>query len=189
MARLRVERREDRYKKIFEKKQATTPEELCAGFPQELAEYVKYTRGLEFEQNPDYNYLRGLFRKIMERKYEYELMFDWIKEKPNASTIQKIRDSNPFNNNQEIVDHPKKPAGNNINEKDDFEEPNVKNKKMGGVLETENNEHDKNVNPMNHNEYLNTQNANYAMPIENVEGKGKKEKKMMEIKNFLRINE
>jgi hypothetical protein len=30
---LKVDKREDRYKKIYEKKKATTAEELCAGFP------------------------------------------------------------------------------------------------------------------------------------------------------------
>ena len=79
---LKVDKKEDRYKKIYEKKKATSPEELCAGFPGELAEYIRYTRNLEFEQNPDYEYLRGLFRKIMEGKYEYDFRFDWIKNLP-----------------------------------------------------------------------------------------------------------
>ena len=30
---LKVDKREDRYKKIYEKKKNTTPEELCQGFP------------------------------------------------------------------------------------------------------------------------------------------------------------
>ena len=76
---LKVDRKEDRYKKIYEKKKSTTPEELCSGFPPELAEYVRYTRNLEFEQNPDYNYLRGLFRKILEDKgYDISDVLDLI---------------------------------------------------------------------------------------------------------------
>lgn len=180
---LRVERREDRYKKIFEKKKATTPEELCAGFPQELAEYVKYTRGLEFEQNPDYNYLRGLFRKIMEGKYEYDLMFDWIKDRPSQSTIQKnLRESNqtPYSSQQpKISDVTAGKTDQDENEKDDWEEQNMKKNKMENVLATENNENEKNVNPA-HNEYLNTQNANYGAPVQDTNENrrsGKKEKK------------
>jgi casein kinase 1 len=30
---LKVDKREDRYKKIYEKKKSTTPEDLCDGFP------------------------------------------------------------------------------------------------------------------------------------------------------------
>lgn len=30
---LKVDKREDRYKKIYEKKKSTSPEELCEGFP------------------------------------------------------------------------------------------------------------------------------------------------------------
>ena len=61
------------------KKKSTTPEELYSGFPPELAEYVRYTRNWEFEQNPDYNYLRGLFRKILEDKgYDISDVLDLI---------------------------------------------------------------------------------------------------------------
>ena len=94
---LRVDRREDRYKKIYEKKKATTPEELCAGFPSELAEYVRYTRNLEFEQNPDYQYLRGLFKSILEGKYENDLMFDWIKDKSEINQKEKKNEKNVEN--------------------------------------------------------------------------------------------
>ena len=30
---LKVDKKEDRYKKIYEKKKSTTPEDLCEGFP------------------------------------------------------------------------------------------------------------------------------------------------------------
>lgn len=33
---LRVDKREDRYKKIYEKKKSTTAEELCTGFPSKI---------------------------------------------------------------------------------------------------------------------------------------------------------
>ncbi|MCQ2816849.1 MAG: casein kinase 1 family protein [archaeon] len=131
---IKVERREDRYKKIYEKKKDTTPEELCSGFPPELAEYVKYTRGLEFEQNPDYNYLRGLFRKIMEdSKYEYDLMFDWITEKPNIDEFNMLKKS--FNTNTSGGIQSK----GTDKEKDDWFDKNEeeRNKKMEKVLGTE----------------------------------------------------
>lgn len=34
-----------------------------------------------FEQDPDYVYLRGLFKKIMEKnKLEHDFEFDWVKK-------------------------------------------------------------------------------------------------------------
>jgi serine/threonine protein kinase len=83
---LKVDRREDRYKKIYEKKKSTTAEELCVGYPSkyyitldEFAEYINYTRGLGFEQEPDYEYLKGLFKQIMTKNNStYDLEFDWL---------------------------------------------------------------------------------------------------------------
>jgi len=83
---LKVDKREDRYKKIYEKKKSTSAEELCAGFPSknfiivgEFVEYISYTRNMAFEQDPDYEYLKGLFRRIMlNHNYEFDNEFDWM---------------------------------------------------------------------------------------------------------------
>ena len=37
---LKVDKREDRYKKIYEKKKSTTAEELCVGFPSKIIIYL-----------------------------------------------------------------------------------------------------------------------------------------------------
>jgi hypothetical protein len=79
---LKVDKREDRYKKIFEKKKSTTPEELCEGYPQEFCTYVTYTRNMAFEQEPDYEYLRGLFKTVMNKHgYQNDQEFDWVQSK------------------------------------------------------------------------------------------------------------
>ncbi len=47
----------------------------------EFSEYIIYTRNLGFEQDPDYNYLRGLFKTVMQKnKYENDFEFDWVKK-------------------------------------------------------------------------------------------------------------
>ena len=70
----------ERYLKIYKKKKKTTPEELCDGFP-EMIEYVSYAKKLEFEQQPDYNYLRKLFYRMQKRIHNStdQLIFSWIK--------------------------------------------------------------------------------------------------------------
>jgi serine/threonine protein kinase len=79
---LKVDKKEDRYKKIYEKKKSTTPEELCQGFPIEFSQYINYCRNLAFEQEPDYTYLRGLFKKVMDTHgFQNDLEFDWITQK------------------------------------------------------------------------------------------------------------
>ena len=70
----------ERYLKIYKMKKNTTPEELCNGFP-EMIEYIKYAKKLEFEQEPDYNYLRKLFSTMLKRinNTNDQLVFSWIK--------------------------------------------------------------------------------------------------------------
>ncbi|CAD2217338.1 casein kinase I [Angomonas deanei] len=56
--------------KIGEKKIATPLEELCSGLPTEFLKYCQYCRMLRFQDKPDYDYLRGLFRNLG-KKYGY----------------------------------------------------------------------------------------------------------------------
>ena len=46
-------------------KSSTTPEKLCNGLPEEFASFIKYCRNLQFEQDPNYNYLKSLFTNIL----------------------------------------------------------------------------------------------------------------------------
>ena len=83
-----VKNKEDRYRKIMEKKIATSAEELCRNFPQEFADYVNYTRRLEYEQDPDYNYLKRLFLDVLYRDgLIIDCFYDWDNE-----TIKYFRD-------------------------------------------------------------------------------------------------
>ena len=71
----------ERYLKIYKMKKNVTPEDLCKSLPPQMAEFTKYVKQLEFEQEPDYNYLRSLFNSILkQRKKDFDtLTFSWIK--------------------------------------------------------------------------------------------------------------
>jgi len=97
---LKVDKKEDRYKKIYEKKKMTTPEELCVGFPNEFCTFIQYTRALSFEQNPDYDYLRNLMKKVMENNMlplDYDYDWDKSKEKNIKSNANSIVSKNTNN--------------------------------------------------------------------------------------------
>ena len=80
---LKINRKEDRYKKICEIKKECTSEKLCAGFPQELEIFLDYIKQLEFTEVPDYDYMKNLLKKIIKRnKIEIDFYYDWCKEKP-----------------------------------------------------------------------------------------------------------
>jgi len=72
--------KEDKYLKIYNIKNNISPEILCNSLPYEIIEYIKYVKKLDFEQLPDYNYLRGLFKTILKRLgYGEDIFFSWIR--------------------------------------------------------------------------------------------------------------
>lgn len=54
-----------KYEKIGEKKQTTPLEELCFNLPVQFQEYMKYVRGLKFDETPDYDHLVSLFDDVL----------------------------------------------------------------------------------------------------------------------------
>ena len=84
---MRANGKKEKYQKICNKKMQTTPELLCKGYDVEFIDYLKYCRNLKFDQQPDYVYLRNLFRTIMNRyQYQYDWQFDWCLLQNNVST-------------------------------------------------------------------------------------------------------
>jgi len=46
--------------------------------PEEFVTYMDYCRGLQFEEKPDYNLLRRIFKDLFNRMgYEYDYVYDW----------------------------------------------------------------------------------------------------------------
>ncbi|KAL2913770.1 Palmitoylated plasma membrane-bound casein kinase [Polyrhizophydium stewartii] len=76
---LKAATNKQKYEKIGEKKQTTSIKELCEGHPEEFAMYLTYVRNLKFEEQPDYDYLRGLMNKVLLRMNETDDgVFDWM---------------------------------------------------------------------------------------------------------------
>ena len=76
---LRAATNKQKYEKIGEKKQTTPISELCEGFPEEFTIYMNYVRKLGFEENPDYDFLRELFTKVLKTVGEPEDgIYDWM---------------------------------------------------------------------------------------------------------------
>ncbi|KEG05844.1 casein kinase [Trypanosoma grayi] len=60
------------------KKQSTSVMALCKGFPMEFATYLNYTRALQFEDTPDYGYLKRVLGTLFgHNKIELNYVFDW----------------------------------------------------------------------------------------------------------------
>ena len=61
---IRADSKQQRYQQILEKKIATPFETLCKDVPNEFILYLEYCRKLNFEDKPDYRYLRKIFKFV-----------------------------------------------------------------------------------------------------------------------------
>merc|ERR1712107_261450 len=52
---LEAKTKQEKYRKIQERKQATPLDELCRGFQDAFSNYLAYSKGLSFAERPDYN--------------------------------------------------------------------------------------------------------------------------------------
>ena len=79
---LKIRSKEDRYKKILDKKKETSSEDLCKGFPEEFTEFVEYTRNLDYYEQPDYDMLRNKFFNLVTKKNgeSFDYIYDWTTE-------------------------------------------------------------------------------------------------------------
>ena len=95
---LKADKKEDRYKKIYEIKKNIKIKELCSELPEEFESFYNYIRKLEFEQVPDYDYLKLLLKNILEKNnFIVDYYYDWDKVKPNIPKNDDI-----FKNNYNI---------------------------------------------------------------------------------------
>merc|ERR1712129_139056 len=87
--------KEEKYKKIRQKKEETALSDLCHGHPHEFQAYLQYCRTLEFQEKPDYKMLRKLFQDVRDKHGPAEdHQLEWLE---NANIDAKSLDSlNPW---------------------------------------------------------------------------------------------
>ena len=91
--------KEDKYYKIKEIKKGTSAQKLCEGLPPQFEEYINYTRNLKYTEDPNYNYLKELFLKVLKNyNYEFDYFYDWDQQKLTNSEIKDKEKSNESNN-------------------------------------------------------------------------------------------
>ena len=89
---LQAKTRKEKYEKIRDKKVVTTIEMLCEGQPEEFVKYMKYCRGLKFEEDPSYEYCRKLFKDLFVIKgYSLDMVFDWTSAIKSAQLASKMK--------------------------------------------------------------------------------------------------
>ena len=87
---IKIDNKRTSYLKFSQYKKNISPELLCNNLPEEFLDYIKYVRNLNFEDEPDYNYLKSLFQIMLNKQgfEEKKIFFSWINEN-NISRIKK----------------------------------------------------------------------------------------------------
>lgn len=77
--------KEEKYNKILEKKINTKIETIIDDLPEQFGDFIQYVRGLQFEEKPNYAYLRNLLRELEDKyKCENSLISDIISDEKDS---------------------------------------------------------------------------------------------------------
>ena len=102
--------KDERYKKILQKKMETSAQELCEGFPKEFEEYIEYTRAMEYEEEPEYDRLRNYFTSVLDKKKEvFDYIYIWSTEEE-----KQLRKKEYLEQRQNLKDRKKSSKTNSI---------------------------------------------------------------------------
>ena len=108
--------KEEKYAKILNYKKNTETEKLLKHGPNELIEYINYCKQMEYEQDPDYDYLTNLFKNIIfvNLKETIDYKFDWVTEeqarlhmKLTGKSLENSINSNIISTSDEVPNNKK----------------------------------------------------------------------------------
>ena len=86
-----------RYQKLLKSKEEISPKELCCDLPEEFEEYISYTRNLGYLEQPDYEMLKGLFIRMLNKiNCQFDYIYDWKNEE---ESIRMDGNKNELNSN------------------------------------------------------------------------------------------
>jgi serine/threonine protein kinase len=75
--------KQEKYKKIMEKKESVPLNDLCEGFPEAFEKYLRYCRLLQFTERPDYDMINNLWKEVRTKENIVEdHAFEWFDGKP-----------------------------------------------------------------------------------------------------------
>ena len=155
----------DKINKLIQKKIQISNDVLCNGLPNEFLHFLNYCKNLKFEERPDYEFLKGLFGKLLGlvitnfNLRRNEIIFDWCFK--DVETIwKKYLDKDDLtktnkNNTEEKNENSEK-------EKEDESEETSKNGGINSYFESSlGEENEENVKgSSNHNDNTNSKTSN-----------------------------
>ena len=155
---LQAKNKEERYKKIMQKKIDTNSYDLCYGFPSEFERYVEYCKGLEYTEEPRYEMLKEGFLRVLRREHcKFDYIYDWTTENDlKVRSNQKLMLKNDTDNKDINKKNGRNGLKNNKNGNDDsfngsYSKKNINGFNKGNADSEENGDNKYNGNNKNFN--------------------------------------
>ena len=96
----------EKYKKIYKSKTEFNYKEFCRKYPPEITICLEYILNMSFKEKPNYDYMRELFKRILEQKKLYiNDYFSWM---TNMKGIEIQRRRAHSDTRTKIIEHKKK---------------------------------------------------------------------------------
>ena len=126
----KIKSAKEKYYYIIKLKKETSIEKLCENLPKAFCDYMKYVRKLKFEEDPNYNYLKGLFLDLLTSlEMKNDLRFSWISKKEKELTeINLKKESNFYKRKTSFQIRLLKKIESNEKEKINYNSENIGNK-------------------------------------------------------------
>ena len=119
---IKAKNKTEKYNKIFEKKFSSSINSLCDKLPENFVDFMHYIKELQFEDKPNYQYLKTLLGNMYDRnKFSYDMIFDFTGILIQIEKRKITREKNILSEKKETINKEEK--------KDDKEEKEIKNGK------------------------------------------------------------
>ena len=81
---LLIKNKEERYEKIRQIKNDIEIKDLCGECPWEIGEYITYVKNLKYEEEPNYDFMKNIFRNLLNKLgFKFGYSYNW----DNSKTI------------------------------------------------------------------------------------------------------
>lgn len=94
-----IENKTEKHKKIGEIKMSSGVEILCEGLPMEFSHFITHVRGLGFNDKPNYDFLKSLFNRFLDRCGGDNKEWDWQKKKKKNNNFSNSTNCDNIVNN------------------------------------------------------------------------------------------
>ena len=101
---IKAQNKKEKYNKIFEKKLSLTIDILCEKLPNEFVDFFHYVKELQYDEKPNYKYLKSLLGKMYDKNnFSYDMNYDFTNIILKKEINDKKNGNNQDNNDDNFI--------------------------------------------------------------------------------------